>query len=92
MGHTQATQARTQEKIDAPALLKTLQSHTESANEERRRREAGTIDDAFADFRWQLEELRVSIFAQELKAVQPVSVQRLQKQWSSILKAKSAGN
>jgi ATP-dependent helicase HrpA len=31
--------------------------------------------------RWLLEELRVSLFAQELKTVVPVSVQRLQRQW-----------
>ncbi len=31
------------------------------------------------DFRWMLEELRVSLFAQELKTAYPVSVQRLQK-------------
>jgi ATP-dependent helicase HrpA len=30
-------------------------------------------------FRWMLEELRVSLFAQELKTAYPVSVQRLQK-------------
>lgn len=31
--------------------------------------------------RWLLEELRVSLFAQELKTLVPVSVQRLQRQW-----------
>ncbi len=31
------------------------------------------------EFRWLLEELRVSLFAQELKALLPVSVQRLEK-------------
>ncbi|MBI3776656.1 MAG: ATP-dependent RNA helicase HrpA [Gammaproteobacteria bacterium] len=31
------------------------------------------------EFRWLLEELRVSLFAQELKALVPVSVQRLEK-------------
>ena len=35
--------------------------------------------------RWMLEELRVSLFAQELKASMPVSVQRLQKQWEQVL-------
>jgi len=33
------------------------------------------------EFRWMLEELRVSLFAQELKTAYPVSVQRLQKVW-----------
>ena len=35
-------------------------------------------------FRWGLEELRVSLFAQELKTPYPVSVKRLQKQWTEI--------
>jgi len=32
-------------------------------------------------FRWLLEELRVSLFAQELKTVETVSVPRMEKQW-----------
>ncbi len=32
-------------------------------------------------FRWLLEELRVSQFAQELKTIAPVSVKRLEEQW-----------
>ncbi len=38
------------------------------------------------DFRWMLEELRVSLFAQELKTIAPVSEKRLEKQWESIKK------
>ncbi|MDD4916065.1 MAG: ATP-dependent RNA helicase HrpA [Methylococcales bacterium] len=34
-------------------------------------------------FRWSLEELRVSLFAQQLKTAFPVSVQRLEKQWQA---------
>lgn len=37
------------------------------------------------EFRWMLEELRVSLFAPELKTVYPVSVQRLQKFWEKQL-------
>ncbi|MGZ0080227.1 ATP-dependent RNA helicase HrpA [Methylomonas sp. YC3] len=33
-------------------------------------------------FRWSLEELRVSLFAQQLKTAYPVSVQRLEKTWN----------
>ncbi len=33
-------------------------------------------------FRWSLEELRVSLFAQQLKTAFPVSVQRLEKLWN----------
>ncbi len=36
------------------------------------------------DFRWLLEELRVSLFAQELRTPQPVSVKRLEKAWAQI--------
>jgi len=37
-------------------------------------------DAALLDYRWQIEELRVSLFAQELGTERPVSVQRLEKQ------------
>jgi ATP-dependent helicase HrpA len=33
------------------------------------------------EYRWMLEELRVSLFAQTLKTVMPVSIKRLNKQW-----------
>jgi ATP-dependent helicase HrpA len=45
---------------------------------------SGQPQDAFLDeFRWLLEELRVALFAQELKTSSPVSVKRLQKMWDS---------
>ncbi|MDB5800951.1 MAG: putative ATP-dependent helicase [Rhodocyclales bacterium] len=43
---------------------------------------ANVVDPQLEEFRWQLEELRVSLFAQELKTPVPVSVKRLQKVWS----------
>ena len=39
----------------------------------------GAVDDRMQEFRWLLEELRVSFFAQELRTPQPVSVKRLEK-------------
>ena len=36
------------------------------------------------DFRWLLEELRVALFAQELRTPMPVSVKRLQKAWDTL--------
>ncbi|KPF51002.1 ATP-dependent RNA helicase HrpA [beta proteobacterium AAP121] len=36
------------------------------------------------EYRWLLEELRVSLFAQELRTPQPVSVKRLDKAWAQI--------
>jgi ATP-dependent helicase HrpA len=44
----------------------------------------GVKDARLDDFRWQLEELRVSLFAQELRTPQPVSVKRLDKVWSQL--------
>ncbi len=42
----------------------------------------GQRDARLDDFRWWLEELRVSLFAQELKTPQPVSAKRLEKMWA----------
>jgi len=44
----------------------------------------GVADARLDEFRWLLEELRVSLFAQELKTPQPVSVKRLDKVWSQM--------
>jgi ATP-dependent helicase HrpA len=41
----------------------------------------GAVDERMQEFRWLLEELRVSFFAQELRTPQPVSVKRLDKAW-----------
>lgn len=41
------------------------------------------ISDGLAGFKWMIEELRVSLFAQELKTPYPVSVKRLLKVWES---------
>jgi len=45
--------------------------------------ESGRADPELAAFGWQLEELRVSLFAQELKTPAPVSVKRLEKIWTA---------
>ncbi len=39
---------------------------------------------ALQDYRWLIEELRVSLFAQELKTPFPVSIKRLEKTWAEI--------
>jgi ATP-dependent helicase HrpA len=44
----------------------------------------GQADARQDDFRWQLEELRISLFAQELRTPQPVSVKRLEKTWAQL--------
>ncbi|NMG45859.1 ATP-dependent RNA helicase HrpA [Aromatoleum toluvorans] len=47
------------------------------------KRKAGVDDPALDEFRWLLEELRVGLFAQELKTPMPMSVKRLQKIWDA---------
>ncbi|HUX90315.1 MAG TPA: ATP-dependent RNA helicase HrpA [Gallionellaceae bacterium] len=44
----------------------------------------GNVDSRVEEFGWMLQELRVSLFAQELKTPVIVSVKRLQKMWESI--------
>ncbi len=41
----------------------------------------GVRDARLEEFRWLIEELRISLFAQELRTPQPVSVKRLEKAW-----------
>ncbi len=44
-------------------------------------------DPELVGFRWLIEELRVSQFAQELKTAQPVSVKRLEQRWRELTAA-----
>ena len=44
----------------------------------------GVSDPRLDEFRWMLEELRVSLFAQELRTPFPVSAKRLAKAWESL--------
>ena len=45
----------------------------------------GQVDARMTEYRWLLEELRVSLFAQELRTPQPVSVKRLDKLWAQLV-------
>ncbi len=47
------------------------------------KRKAGVTEPALEEFRWLLEELRVGLFAQELKTPMPVSIKRLGRIWDS---------
>jgi ATP-dependent helicase HrpA len=44
------------------------------------------IPEAYINFQWKLQELRVSFFAQELKTNYPISVKRMDKEWAQMLK------
>lgn len=57
-----------------------LQSHWLRAHSQLK----GQEDESMNQFGWQLQELRVSLFAQELRTPMPVSVKRLQKAWETM--------
>jgi len=52
--------------------------------EQLKQAKSGEPDPRLEQFRWLLEELRVQLFAQELKTSVPVSVKRLSKMWQTI--------
>ncbi|WP_206996832.1 ATP-dependent RNA helicase HrpA [Trinickia mobilis] len=62
------------------AELMPLVQHYQRALSQR----GGVPDPRLAEFRWLLEELRISLFAQELRTPMPVSVKRLHKVWESM--------
>ncbi|MCW8904429.1 ATP-dependent RNA helicase HrpA [Sedimenticola sp.] len=51
---------------------------------DQRERKSGTVDERLEEIRWSLEELRVSLFAQELKTAYPVSIKRIAKRWKAL--------
>jgi len=52
--------------------------------EQAKQLKTGARDPQLEQFRWLLEELRVQLFAQELKTPVPVSAKRLSKMWQTI--------
>jgi ATP-dependent helicase HrpA len=62
------------------AELRPLEQHFLRALSERK----GAHDARLEEFRWLLEELRVSLYAQELRTPQPVSIKRLEKAWAQL--------
>ncbi len=52
--------------------------------EDLKQRKQGVADAQLDQFRWLLEELRVSLYAQELRTPVPVSAKRLQKMWQAM--------
>jgi ATP-dependent helicase HrpA len=46
--------------------------------------EKGMVDERLEEIRWLIEELRISLFAQEVKTRQPVSVKRIRKRWREL--------
>ena len=68
-------------EADIQALEQMWQDKTDALHKQNQ-----ALSDGLKMFPWQLEELRVSLFAQELKTPSPVSVKRLMKEWESLNK------
>ncbi len=51
---------------------------------DRAARRSGRPDARVEELRWCFEELRVSLFAQELKTAWPISLKRIEKRWKSL--------
>ena len=47
-------------------------------------RQQNKLDPRIEEIRWQLEELRVSLFAQQLKTRYPISLKRIEKRWREL--------
>ena len=69
---------------DQQRMAEYQQFHALYAAQLRRNREQNLHDPVLEQFRWLLEEFRVSLFAQELKTSMPVSAKRLEKHWESV--------
>ncbi|MCK5792564.1 MAG: ATP-dependent RNA helicase HrpA [Ketobacter sp.] len=70
---------RDQQLIDELDLL--WEQYQNRANKHRKE---GVLDESLEQWRWALEEYRVSLFAQGVKTPYPVSYKRLQKLWQSV--------
>ncbi len=46
--------------------------------------ETENFNELVMEYRWMMEELRISLFSQELKTRMPVSIKRMDKKWDSI--------
>ncbi|HEX8957373.1 MAG TPA: DUF3418 domain-containing protein, partial [Burkholderiaceae bacterium] len=69
---------------DARAQAEWAQAAAPWQRTQKERRTAKDADPKMVEYRWLLEELRVSLYAQELRTPMPVSVKRLQKVWESM--------
>ena len=75
-----ADPARDQRAMSELVPLQTLWLREEL----RQRKQGGPIDPRLDQYRWLLEELRVQLFAQELRTSVPVSAKRLSKMWDNL--------
>jgi ATP-dependent helicase HrpA len=72
---------------DARQLAELVPLQTQWQREDARvRKQSGQPGAELEQFRWLLEELRVQLFAQELRTPVPVSAKRLAKLWQSLVR------
>jgi ATP-dependent helicase HrpA len=69
---------------DAKLMAEWTQSASHFLRAAKDRLAGKNTDPKLVEFRWMLEELRVSLYAQELRTPMPVSAKRLQKVWESM--------
>ncbi len=69
---------------DAKLMAEWTQSASHFMRAAKDRLAGRNTDPKMVEFRWMLEELRVSLFAQELRTPMPVSGKRLMKVWESM--------
>jgi ATP-dependent helicase HrpA len=74
---------RADPRRDARLAAELAPLHAQWQREQQKQDRSGEPDARLDQFRWLLEELRVQLFAQELKTPVPVSVKRLAKMWQT---------
>ncbi len=84
--YLKAMQVRLDKLRTDPARDARLMAEWQQAAAPWQRAQKSTVrgDPKMQEYRWLLEELRVSLFAQELRTPMPVSAKRLQKVWESM--------
>jgi ATP-dependent helicase HrpA len=75
---------RTDPQRDARVAAEFTPLYAQWLRDQAKQLKSGSRDPQLEQFRWLLEELRVQLFAQELKTPVPVSVKRLSKMWQTM--------
>lgn len=71
-------------RVDPARDAKLMAEWAQAAAPWQRALKGRSSDARLTEYRWMLEELRVSLFAQELRTPMPISVKRLQKVWEAM--------
>jgi ATP-dependent helicase HrpA len=71
-------------RADPSRDAKLMTEWAQAATPWQRAMKGRSSDPRMEEYRWMLEELRVSLFAQELRTPMPISVKRLQKVWEAM--------